>query len=337
MRELAAAPNVVVKISGLGTVDWNWTVKSIRPFVLETIEVFGVPRCMFASNFPVDKLYSDFDTLYAAFREITKHLSVDERQMLFHDNACALLPPLSKLCQYSSLLCMKYASRLNSFSSCPERCWGAATYKPSPLELLKRASTVRGLSAVDLNYPDHFAGPKPEQIISVARDEGLTVNGIAMRYYSDPGFKLGAFTHPDSRVRQAAIDLTKKAMDLLEQTGGNLLTIWLGQDGWEYPFQVDYEAIWEAETDAIREVADHNPSIQISIEYKPSEPRSFSLLSNLGMTLLGAQKGGPPKPWRHAGFRSRPLRRRTPGLCGRADSARKPAPGYPPQRWIRPA
>jgi len=87
MRELAAAPNVVVKISGLGTVDWNWTVKSIRPFVLETIEAFGVPRCMFASNFPVDKLYSDFDTLYAAFREITKHLSVDERQMLFHDNA----------------------------------------------------------------------------------------------------------------------------------------------------------------------------------------------------------------------------------------------------------
>ena len=42
---------------------------------------------MFASNFPVDKLYSDFDTLYAAFREITKHLTVDERQMLFHDNA----------------------------------------------------------------------------------------------------------------------------------------------------------------------------------------------------------------------------------------------------------
>ena len=87
MRELAAAPNVVVKISGLGTVDWNWTVESIRPFVLETIEAFGVSRCMFASNFPVDKLYSDFDTLYAAFREITKHFSVDERQMLFHDNA----------------------------------------------------------------------------------------------------------------------------------------------------------------------------------------------------------------------------------------------------------
>jgi sugar phosphate isomerase/epimerase len=189
---------------------------------------------------------------------------------------------------------MKYASRLNSFASCPERSWGTATYKPSPLELLKRASGVRGLSAVDLNFPDHFAGPKPEQILSVARDHGLTVNGVAMRYYSDPGFKLGAFTHPDSRVRQAAIDLTKNAMDLLARTGGNLLTIWLGQDGWEYPFQVDYEAIWQAEIDAIREVADHDPSIQVSIEYKPSEPRSFSLLSDLGTTLLAIKKVDRP-------------------------------------------
>jgi xylose isomerase len=189
---------------------------------------------------------------------------------------------------------MKYASRLNSFAACPERCWGSPTYRPSTLELVERASQVRGLSAIDLNFPDHFANAKPEEIISCAHHEGLTINGIAMRYYSDPGFKLGAFTHPDSKVRQAAIDLTKSAMDILEETGADLLTIWLGQDGWEYPFHVDYEAIWEAETAAIREVADHNSRIKISIEYKPSEPRTFSLLSNLAMTLLAIKKVNRP-------------------------------------------
>jgi len=167
-------------------------------------------------------------------------------------------------------------------------------YKPSTLELIERASRVRGLSAVDLNFPDHFDKAKPEEIIVSARDCGLTVNGIAMRYYSDPGFKLGAFTNPDSRVRQAAIDLTKSAIDVLEETGGDLLTIWLGQDGWEYPFHVDYDAIWEAETEAIREIADHNPRIKISIEYKPSEPRTFSLLANLAMTLLAIKKVDRP-------------------------------------------
>jgi xylose isomerase len=189
---------------------------------------------------------------------------------------------------------MKYAARLNSFASCPARFWGKATYKPNALELIERASQVRGLSEIDLNFPDHFRDAEPEEIIAFARDHGLTVNGLAMRYYSEPGFKSGAFTHPDPRVRQSAIDLTKRAMDALAQTGGQLLTIWLGQDGWEYPFHVDYEAIWEAETDGIREVADHNPAIQVSIEYKPSEPRAFSLLGDLGMTLLAIKKVGRP-------------------------------------------
>jgi predicted TIM-barrel fold metal-dependent hydrolase len=90
IQDLAAAPNVAVKISGLGTVDWHWTVERIRPFVLQTIEAFGVSRCMFASNFPVDKLFSDFDTLYGAFREITRSFSADESRMLFHDNAARL-------------------------------------------------------------------------------------------------------------------------------------------------------------------------------------------------------------------------------------------------------
>ncbi|HXT09650.1 MAG TPA: amidohydrolase family protein [Roseiarcus sp.] len=87
MRALAACDNVTVKISGLGMVDWNWTTESILPFVLETIDFFGVDRSMFASNFPVDKIYSDFATLYRAFFEITKGFSDSEKERLFHDNA----------------------------------------------------------------------------------------------------------------------------------------------------------------------------------------------------------------------------------------------------------
>jgi predicted TIM-barrel fold metal-dependent hydrolase len=87
MKKLAEAPNVAVKISGLGMVDWHWTTDSIRPFVLETIEMFGVGSAMFASSFPVDKLYSDFDTLYSALDGITAHFGATERRQLFHDNA----------------------------------------------------------------------------------------------------------------------------------------------------------------------------------------------------------------------------------------------------------
>ena len=90
MRALAACPNVAVKISGLGMVDHHWTVESIRPFVLETIDLFGTARCLFASNFPVDKLFSDYASAWRAFDSITADFSASERTALFHDNAVRL-------------------------------------------------------------------------------------------------------------------------------------------------------------------------------------------------------------------------------------------------------
>jgi len=87
MRLLAANPNVNAKISGLGMVMPDWTVASIRPFVHETIDIFGVDRCMFASNFPVDKIYASFDRIYETFFELVKDMSEADQRKLFHDNA----------------------------------------------------------------------------------------------------------------------------------------------------------------------------------------------------------------------------------------------------------
>lgn len=87
MRKLAHHQNISVKISGLGMVDHHWTVESFRPIVEEIIAIFGTHRCMFASNFPVDKLYSSYAAVWNAFNAITASLSADERRALFATNA----------------------------------------------------------------------------------------------------------------------------------------------------------------------------------------------------------------------------------------------------------
>jgi predicted TIM-barrel fold metal-dependent hydrolase len=87
LKTLAALPNVSVKISGLGMFDPKWTLESIRPLALETIEAFGPARSMFASNFPVDKLFSDYPTLWRAFIAIAKDFTEAEREKLFAGNA----------------------------------------------------------------------------------------------------------------------------------------------------------------------------------------------------------------------------------------------------------
>ena len=174
----------------------------------------------------------------------------------------------------------KFATRLNSFKS----KW-PSDEKPTTIELIKRASKVEGLTHLDLNYPDH-SEPSIREISAITNDCGLAINGLAMRYYTNPAFKLGAFTNPNKQVRQEAIDLTKAAIDALREIDSNLLTIWLGQDGFDYGFQVDYKKIWDDEINAIKEIAEHDKECLVSIEYKPNEPRAYSLLSNLGTTLL---------------------------------------------------
>ena len=87
MKKLAKCENVVAKISGLGMFDPNWTIDSTRIFVEKTIQIFGIERCMFASNFPVDKIFNSFDTYWNSFKEITKNYSENDKQLLFSSNA----------------------------------------------------------------------------------------------------------------------------------------------------------------------------------------------------------------------------------------------------------
>lgn len=187
----------------------------------------------------------------------------------------------------------RYAARLNSFASAPELHWGTGATRPSVAEMVKRAATVEGLNYLDLNYPDHFTDAGADTV-RIACNEGLEVNGLAMRYYTDPKFKLGAFSNPEDAVRRKALDLTKEGIDTAADAGVNLVTVWLGQDGFDTAFQADYARLWEWEVEGIREVADHNPAINVSIEYKPNEPRAFALLPDMATTLLALREAGSP-------------------------------------------
>lgn len=169
----------------------------------------------------------------------------------------------------------RYATRLNAFKRKGD----------TVADMLARAGTVGGLNAADLNFPDHFDHHSPAELTDLLQQSGMALNGLAMRYYTDPGFRLGAFTHPDQTVRRAAIDITKRGLDALAQMGGTVMTVWLGQDGFDYSFQGDYARMWDDTLSGLAEVCDHNPALDISIEYKPNEPRSWSVLPDMATTL----------------------------------------------------
>lgn len=93
MRKLAAHPNVHTKLSGLGTFIHEASVAAWRPVVDETIALFGPARCIYGSNFPIEKLWTDYPTLIGVMRTLLGELSADEQRAIFHDNAARLYRP----------------------------------------------------------------------------------------------------------------------------------------------------------------------------------------------------------------------------------------------------
>ncbi|MCZ6590914.1 MAG: amidohydrolase family protein [Alphaproteobacteria bacterium] len=100
VAELAACPNVVAKLGGLNMeingFAWHEKAKppasdalmaATRPYYEYTIERFGADRCMFESNFPVDKLSCGYGVLWNSFKRLTGGYSDDEKAMLYHDTA----------------------------------------------------------------------------------------------------------------------------------------------------------------------------------------------------------------------------------------------------------
>ncbi len=83
----ALGHNVVCKLSGLAMPLQSMDVDAFAPWLEHAIEIFGVDRCMFASNFPVDSMYGTFDELYGAFSALTAGLDGESREKLFATNA----------------------------------------------------------------------------------------------------------------------------------------------------------------------------------------------------------------------------------------------------------
>lgn len=87
MERLAYMQNISVKISGFGMFDMGWNLENVKPFILRTIELFGIDRCMFASNFPVEKLFCSFDSIFNSYKETLKDFSQRNKDKIFYENA----------------------------------------------------------------------------------------------------------------------------------------------------------------------------------------------------------------------------------------------------------
>ena len=157
----------------------------------------------------------------------------------------------------------------------------------TPKDYVKRQGTIRGLTCVDFNYPQHFGSSfwtSVQEMKEVLDVEGLVAGSVCLRYPSK--FARGAMNHPDPELRKEAIQLTKEAAEMAAELGCDEVVIWSAFDGYDYPFQVNYDEKWDQLVAAFQELCDSFPSIKFSLEYKPTDENTrFFTVPTTGAAL----------------------------------------------------
>jgi len=137
----------------------------------------------------------------------------------------------------------------------------------------------------EYHYPNELNEENVDKIKTVLGDKDIYC--IALGFHCMNEFIYGSFVNPDKKVREFAIDTTKKAVDLAQKIGAHLI-IWPGGEGYNYPFQVSYVDLWNQFIDGIAEVVEYAVSkgVTVLLEHKHGEPAMKILMRNIGMTLF---------------------------------------------------
>jgi xylose isomerase len=179
----------------------------------------------------------------------------------------------------------------NLGNTCDRFC---RSYKNNPpaLEMLKAAAGIPHVSGIELVgtwdiRPDNAADMK-----RALSDLGITCVSIIPDVFSRPEFGKGAYSNPNPKNRQLAIDETRRMCDIALELGCGMLNLWPGQDGYDYLFAADYDKERDLECQAIRELATAYPTLRFALEYKPKEPRTRCYMARMADTILMAQETG---------------------------------------------
>lgn len=180
----------------------------------------------------------------------------------------------------------KIATHLSPFSTGADR-YNAEGYRAGLLteEILRKAAAVPGLDAVELNFRNLVHEDNVPSIKAILDQLNLSCANVSMNVWGDARWKFGSLSNPDPERRREAVDLITAGMRTTRSLGCGLVSIWPGQDGFDYPFEADYARMMDWFVEGLQACADAVPDVRICIEYKPKEPRSHLLFDNAARTM----------------------------------------------------
>lgn len=187
-----------------------------------------------------------------------------------------------------------YSVFLENVGSCKDRfCTVGYDREYSLKELFDHVADIPKISAVDIVLTAKLCSKKDE-LRYLLNETGLAAAAIMPDLTGNPIYKQGALCALNPQTRAQAIQYVKDSIDFASSVNCKNVTLWLGQDGYDYLFQADYIHEHSLLQESIYECCMYRPDITITLEYKPKEPRTHLYLNTIGTTLLTIEKIGAP-------------------------------------------
>lgn len=134
-----------------------------------------------------------------------------------------------------------------------------------------------GLAGIEAHYPNEINEDNAELWRSFSRDTGIRILTIIPLLFRAKEFEWGSLSNPDPHIRDEAIALTRRALEMNREFDTDFAVVWPGIDGYELSFGVDMVAMRDRFVDGLAAAMDAVPGIRIAFEPKPYEPRGHIL------------------------------------------------------------
>lgn len=186
---------------------------------------------------------------------------------------------------------IKFSAALAAFGNPGDR-FIPAYKEDKPLSELFALAAKAGLSAIDFVYRWDLKKDNINEIKEYLDKYNMKCCAVLPNIFGVKPYERGAIASRDPKIIEKVKQEIREVIDATKAIGGNLIDIWPGQDGFDYPFEDDYIRAWETMIEVIKEMADYEPSVKIGLEYKLKEPRVHCYIATVCKTILLAQATG---------------------------------------------
>lgn len=160
-------------------------------------------------------------------------------------------------------------------------------YKParSIVDLVHEAARIEDLKGLEFHYPTEVDESNVKAVRDALSSHNIEAVGIAPVLSQEAQWARGALSALDEGTRKRAVDRCKRAVDIARELDAEILIIWPGREGFDFPLTTDYRKLWDNYVSSIKEIAEYGSDLKVALEYKIEDPASYLLHGSAARAL----------------------------------------------------